>query len=116
LPLTVRMHSAPHGPDRDTDTPLPSTTDSVVISANPVISIAPLVVTYRASIPPSMKDHATCRWYLDGKPFAVGAGGQRTLDRAGEYVLQLVVTDADGREYTARKELTVLEKVESKDP
>ncbi|UCG16497.1 MAG: hypothetical protein JSV19_00360 [Phycisphaerales bacterium] len=75
------------------------------------IGIAPLLISYSAVVPGSMRRGAYFLWTDNGEPIANGVNGQTYLTRPGEHRIKVVMTTADGKEYEADQTVTVLEPI-----
>ncbi len=110
--LPLRIEPLPgSGPKPAAPTPAPEV-NVISISAGPVISVAPLTVTFRAFVPAALREGSLYQWSVDDRPLSRATSGQATLSEPGDYTLRLTVTDRAGREYTATKPLTVLERAQ----
>jgi predicted esterase len=94
------------------DRPVATTESSPLrVRLSSTIGIAPLLVTFSALTPQDLRKDAYFLWLADGQPIANGMTGQKYLTSPGRHQLECVLTTADGREYRAYKNVTVLERV-----
>ncbi|HRX86663.1 MAG TPA: hypothetical protein P5572_16690 [Phycisphaerae bacterium] len=100
----------------DNARPTPATTDDRVLQVrvSSAIGIAPHHVNFSAVAPKSVSRGAYFLWTDNGEPVANGINGQKYLLDPGEHVLEVTMTTAEGRQYVARKTVTVLERSNGK--
>jgi hypothetical protein len=84
----------------------------VRIRVSSAIGIEPLHLGFSAECPANWRETAQFRWSLDGTPIGGGINGQRTLARAGEHTLGLLVVTDAGDEYRATRTIRVLPRLE----
>jgi len=75
------------------------------------IGIAPLLISYSAVVPGTLRRGAYFLWTDNNQPIANGINGQTYLTRPGEHNIEVVMTAADGREHRAGQTVTVLEPI-----
>lgn len=82
----------------------------VRIRLSSTIGVAPLLVSYSASMPQTILRGASVLWTDNGEPISNGMNGQRVFSDPGEHALGVMVTSRDGKEYRATRVISVLER------
>lgn len=80
----------------------------VSIYATPRTGVEPLNVSFSADCPSDWQRTAVFQWSLNGRPFAAGVNGNKTIGEPGEHVLELTVTTPAGQEHRAAQVLRVI--------
>ena len=97
--------------------PLPSQERSprapIAIRVSSAIGTEPLLLTFSADCPADWRRSAGFLWTLDGDPICSGVNGQKTITKAGEHTLGLLVVTDGGQEHRAYRLVRVLPHIES---
>jgi pimeloyl-ACP methyl ester carboxylesterase len=88
-----------------------SDADALHVRVSSTIGIAPHHVNFTAVAPARLSRGAYFLWSDNGEPIANGVNGQRFLNTPGEHELAVTMTTAEGKQYVARKIVTVLERL-----
>ncbi|MBN1513891.1 MAG: hypothetical protein JXB13_17880 [Phycisphaerae bacterium] len=96
-------------------TPAPATpraeTSPIRMRLSSTIGIAPLLISYSAVVPGTLRRGAYFLWTDNNQAIANGINGQTYLTKPGEHHIEVVMTAADGREHRASQTVTVLEPI-----
>jgi hypothetical protein len=82
------------------------------IRVSSAIGIEPLHLGFSAECPASWRETADFLWTLNGQPIGHGVNGQKTLARAGEHTLTVLVVTDKGEEHRATRTIRVLPRLE----
>ena len=82
----------------------------VRIRLSSTIGVAPLLVSYSASMPQTILRGASVLWTDNGEPISNGLNGQRVFSDPGEHTLGVLVSSRDGKEYRTARVISVLER------
>lgn len=83
----------------------------VNIGVSSRVGVEPLLLGYWADCPSDWRSTAHFEWLINGESAGAGVQGQRTLAKAGEYELALIVTTTDGQQYRVSRKVDVLPQV-----
>ena len=89
--------------------PVPRSPIRVMVSST--IGIAPLLVSFHATVPASIAQRAYYLWTDNGEPICNGGNGQKFLMAPGDHEIEVLVSTTDGKEYRASQTVTVLERI-----
>lgn len=98
-------------PDRLTPNRSQPADGPIRIRVSSTIGVAPLLVSYSALLPKSLRKEAHLLWTDNGEPISNGINGQKVLTEPGEHSLEVLVTAADGKEYRNARVITVIERM-----
>ncbi len=100
-------------PDRNGVQPAPTRARRapVNIGVSSRVGVEPLLLGYWADCPSDWRSTAHFEWLINGESMGAGVQGQRTLAKAGEYELALIVTTSDGQQYRVTRKVDVLPQV-----
>jgi hypothetical protein len=82
------------------------------VQVSSTMGIAPMHLNFRALVDADLRRGAFFLWTDNGEPISNGVNGQKHLSTPGKHVIEVLMTTADGREFRARRTITVLERVD----
>ncbi len=86
----------------------PSNRGPVDIRVSSSIGVAPLLVSYSATIPKNLAVGTSMLWMYDGEPISNGRNGQKVFRESGEHKLEVLIAGKDGKTYRASRTITVI--------
>lgn len=104
--------AAPQTPQRPARTGV-TNVSPVAINVSSAIGFEPLLLVYTAECPVEWQRSADFYWSLDGQRISRGVNGQKTIAKAGDYALELLVVTAQGAQHRAERQIRVLKNAET---
>jgi len=95
---------------------VPAADNPLRLRVSSPIGLAPHALSFSALVPDDVARGATFLWTDNGVPIASGINGQTSMAEPGEHILEVVMTTRDGKTYSARKAINVIERLRRGNP